>query len=87
MPDNAFSQEALQQANVDIAVLKVMMDQRDKELMALVNAVKDLSEKVDNIATTLTEARGGWRMLMLIGGISAAAGGILARMVDHIRFN
>jgi len=59
---------------VDFAVLK-------NEVKHLTGAVEKLSEALAennrNVAAingTLSEARGGWRVLMLVGGVSGAAG-------------
>lgn len=35
---------------------------------------KEFSEQLTQINVTLSEARGGWRTLMLVGGVSATIG-------------
>lgn len=40
--------------------------------------------KLENIESKLSEARGGWRALMLIGGASAAMGGTLMGFAQKV---
>lgn len=35
---------------------------------------KDFAEQLQQISSTLSEARGGWKVLMLVGGVSATIG-------------
>lgn len=37
-----------------------------------------VEEKLDQVLETLQHARGGWKMLMVIGGGAAALGGLIA---------
>ena len=82
----AYNQEQVdrRQAAVDIAVLKTQMEHRDTQVIELTTAVKNLADKVDTIAVTLAEAKGGWRMLMAVGGAGGIAGGLLQWVFSHI---
>lgn len=44
---------------------------------------KDLAVKLDAVLSVMSEARGGWRTLMVIGGVSSALGAALAWVIDH----
>ena len=43
-----------------------------------------INDKLDEIQVLLSEARGGWRILMLIGGAGATVGGLVAWGMQHI---
>jgi hypothetical protein len=58
------------------ADIKHMQDDMD----AMVNAMKDMNATLISINTTLAEAKGGWRMLMLVGGAGGAIGAALTQM-------
>lgn len=65
----------------------------------LEGAVKSLTEKVGTLATdvegmrtelraltgVLAEAKGGWRVVMLLGGAGAALGGAITWALQHIK--
>lgn len=74
-----------QQHAIDIAVMRAEMAHRDEQLDKLTAAVKTLSDKVDTISATLTEAKGGWRMLMMVGGASGVLGAIAAQLYSSVR--
>jgi prefoldin subunit 5 len=57
----------------DIAHLQNDMDK-------LVASVADMQKTLSDIDKTLSEAKGGWKMLMLIGG----AGGVLGAALTQI---
>lgn len=54
------------------------------ELRMLVTAVRDLDGKVDTIHDKLTEAKGGWKVLMGLGGASSILGGLVTWFATHI---
>ena len=37
-----------------------------------------------DIKKMLSEARGGWKMLMMVGGLSAAGGAVVAKVLGWI---
>lgn len=51
---------------------------------AIEEDVKALKRDVQDIKTLLTEARGGWRVLVLIGGAGAAAGAFALKILDKV---
>lgn len=82
---STFTQEALQQAHVDIAVLKTIVESQAKQIDTLILQLREVNQKLGHIETTLSEARGGWRALMLVGGASAAVGSAFTWAVQHIK--
>lgn len=59
------------------------LDERSKahadKLDALEARCAKMEIKLDAIIETLNEARGGWRMLILIAGIAGTAGALIAK--------
>jgi predicted secreted protein len=50
----------------------------------LENKVDNMSKKLDTILVTLTEAKGGWRMLMGVAGAAAAGATALQWAAQHM---
>lgn len=50
----------------------------------LQKSVEGLTTQVDNVQTTLAEARGGWRTLMWLGGAAGIIGTIVGSYLDHL---
>ena len=50
-------------------------------IAALEKDVTRMEEKLDRILETLSEAKGGWKMLMMVGGASATIGGLIATLL------
>ena len=67
---------ALTEAQIDIAVLK-------SELAAIKVKQTQIEEKLDMVLEKLSEARGGWRTLMWLGGAAAALGGLITWVLTH----
>mgnify|MGYP000025147615 CR=1 FL=1 len=62
----------------------------ESEVAALTEMVKaqsadmqELKSKLDAMNQTLTEAKGGWRMLMVVGGGMASVGAALGYLFTH----
>lgn len=70
---------ALTEAQIDIAVLKSQLSSVQTELT-------QVKATLDEVKTLLTEARGGWRAMMLLGGAAAAVGGVVTWGLTHLRF-
>ncbi len=79
-----FNQEALSQAHIAIAVLETKVEDQAKELERLTVIVEHMASKLDTVASTLAEARGGWRTMMLLGGAGATFGGLLSWAFEHL---
>lgn len=79
-----YNQEALSQAHIAIAVLETKVEAQAKEIERLTLIVERMASKLDTVASTLTEARGGWRAMMLLGGAGATFGGLLTWAFEHL---
>lgn len=84
MGADTFNQEALGQAHIAIAVLETKVESQGREIGELKALIREMSGKLDSVATTLSEARGGWRLMMLLGGASATFGGVLVWVFRHL---
>ena len=42
-----------------------------------------MDQKLDQVLARLSEAKGGWRLLMLLGGAAASAGGAITWFLTH----
>jgi hypothetical protein len=78
------TQEALSQAHVAIAVLETKVEAQGREIGELKDMIRALGGKVDRVADTLTEARGGRKFMMLLGGAGTLFGGLINWAVGHI---
>jgi hypothetical protein len=76
--------EALSRAREDIAALKAQGAAQGREIGELKAMVAAMTTKLDAVATTLTEARGGWKLMMLLGGGAATFGSMLTWFVTHM---
>ena len=74
----------LTEAKIAIATLEVQFSNLANQFFKLENALAALSTKLDTVNTTLTEARGGWRVLLLVGGAAGSAGAALSWLVQHL---
>lgn len=59
-----------------VAALKEELDQvkRNQNVM---------DHKIDSVLDKLSEAKGGWRALMLLGGAGATLGGVITWIATH----
>ena len=53
----------------------------DAQVATLVATVAAQSVELAKINNTLSEARGGWRMMMLVSGASATIGGLVVKFI------
>lgn len=84
MSDSLHQSEALTQARIDIAALEVQVETIGREMGELKAGMAELVRTMNAMRDQMTEARGGWRVLMAIGGASATAGGFIAWVAEHL---
>ncbi len=66
------------QLAVDVGVLKKEMEAVTATLADMKQVNKEQSAKLDTIMAQLSEAKGGWRTMMWIGGSFASAAALVA---------
>ena len=62
------------------ANIKHLQDDMDK----LVQDVNDIKAALFEIQKTLSEAKGGWRMLMMISGVSGTVGAAITQLAHYL---
>jgi hypothetical protein len=62
------------------ADIRHLQDDMDK----LVQSVAAMQESLAEINTTLSEAKGGWKVLMMFGGAGGAAGAIVTQVIHSL---
>ena len=75
--------EALVQARIDITRLEVQVSHLSLSMATLEESNQQLTAKLDQVLLTLSEARGGWKTLMVVGGAASAVGGFATWVVQH----
>lgn len=65
------------QAHIDIAVLKVVVENLAKD-------VKTMGEQVATMNTLLSEAKGGWKVIAAVAGVAGVIGSAISWFVAHL---
>jgi hypothetical protein len=75
--------EALIKAQLDIVRLQAHLEHQTKAMEDLKLSQAAQTVQLKAIQELLSEARGGWRMMMLMGGAGAALGGFISWAGQH----
>lgn len=62
----------------DIKHLQMDMDKMVKDL-------DEIKEALISINITLSEAKGGWKLLLMVGGIGASVATVVAWILDYLK--
>lgn len=76
--------EAMIQARIKIAALETKVEGMGREIGELKGNIRDLIDVVGALREQMTEARGGWKTLMLLGGASATLSGAVVWVFQHL---
>jgi hypothetical protein len=76
--------EALATARINIARLEVQVGNLTQGMADLQESNQQLTAKLDQVLLTLSEARGGWRTMMIVGGAASSVGAALTWLVQHM---
>lgn len=55
-----------------------------REIGELKKAIAELQSTVNRIDRMLSEARGGWKMLLMVGGAAGAAGAAITKVAAYL---
>lgn len=55
-----------------------------EDMNKLLVEMAHMSDSLVTISSTLSEARGGWKVLMLVGGAGGALGAIISQVIHSI---
>ena len=82
------TQDSLQLARLGERMVAAASDSADmaEQIKEVRTDLKAVNARLDAIALTLSEARGGWRMLVGFGGACAVAAEGLHQLVTHLVF-
>lgn len=75
---------ALKEAQVDIARLEERVENLTRLVYELRDSLVGVTAKLNAIQTTMSEARGGWRTLVLFGGALTTLGALLGWLAERI---
>ena len=75
MPDP--HQEELIEARINIARLESEVAHLTRSMGEVKESQADMAAKLDAVLLTLSEARGGWKTLMLVGGAASTIGALV----------
>jgi len=64
--------------------IRELKETQRKDMDDMRQSQKDLANKLDAVLTAMSEARGGWRTLMMIGGASGTIGAAVSWVVQHL---
>lgn len=56
----------------------------ETKVEALIDSIKEMSRDVKSTNETLLQAKGGWKLFMMVGGFSAAVGAFLGKFLPYI---
>lgn len=71
------------QRAVELAVLREQFLSLNKHVSELEKRIQTVDSKLDEVLKKLSEAKGGWRTLMWLGGAAATIGSILTWFATH----
>ena len=74
----------LTQDSLQIARLEVRMSQMDRDMQAQTLKMDVMSAQLDQVLTALSEAKGGWKTMMWLGGAAAVVGGCINWLIEHV---
>lgn len=77
------TQRELTEARINIARLQEQVTHLTQGMDDLQKSNAQLTAKLDQVLLALSEARGGWRTLMAVGGAAATVGGFITWAVGH----
>lgn len=66
--------------------LEQQVEQLTKDVEEMQADIKELSAKMDTILMTLSEAKGGWKTLMWVGGAAASIATGVSWVIQHVSF-
>ena len=64
--------------SADIRHLQTDMDKMTKDMEEIKDAIREISQ-------TLSEAKGGWKLLLVVGGIGASVATLITWFIDMVK--
>jgi prefoldin subunit 5 len=76
--------EQLNDAKIQVAILQERVLHLNTSVEELKALVTNLTASINTVERTLSEAQGGWKTLMWIGGMSASVGAAISWVISHL---
>jgi prefoldin subunit 5 len=76
----------LNKAQQDIVRLETQVEHMSRAIDNLTSMLNEQAKTLAAIQKTLSEARGGWKTLMIVGGAASTLGAVLSWIASHVRF-
>ena len=67
----------------ELAVHETEIKHLQADMDRLVQDMEDIKKTLNSINATLAEARGGWKVLMMLGGAGGVLGSTITYFVQH----
>ncbi len=67
----------------ELAVHETEIKHLQADMDKLVQDMEDIKKTLANINNTLAEARGGWKVLMMLGGAGGVLGSTITYFIQH----
>jgi hypothetical protein len=67
----------------ELAVHETEIKHLQADMDKLVQDMEDIKKTLNSINSTLAEARGGWKFLMMFGGAAGTVGGLITWFIDR----
>jgi archaellum component FlaC len=68
----------------DLGRHDAQIENLEKDILDMRKDLNRLMEKIDNMNLILEQAKGGWKVLMMVGGLSAVIGGVIVKVVAFL---
>ena len=68
----------------ELATHAADIDHLQKDMDKLISDMEDIKKTLIAIQSTLAEAKGGWKMLMLLGGAGGLFGSLITQVVHNL---
>ena len=68
----------------DLGRHDAQIENLEKDILDMRKEINRLMEKIDNMNLILEQAKGGWKVLMMVGGLSAVIGGVIVKVVAFL---
>lgn len=71
--------------SIQIARLEEKFAAMRSDMVKMEGQLLDMTNKLDQVLAALSEAKGGWKLMMAIGGAGAALASIGTWVVTHVK--
>lgn len=73
--------------SLQIARLEERIATIDRDMRMQTERLELMQAQLAQVLSALSEAKGGWRTLMWLGGAAAAMGALISWVLTHVRFS